>query len=209
MRTGFLIGIIAGAFALAVSFVSRMLFMTPFLPEIGALALFSNVPGEIESQAIESLGVLAKYSAFGGAVFVNLLVFGLLGIVYQRASSTIITGGSLTRFIKYSILIYIFLSAFAFWLSIISAISSNPVSISSVLVSTIPVAISFSLINVVIQSKWDLASLVQPSETTKDAEIKTDGDPSLDSDDTPIKPHLQRRLLLRGSVLSASAVGVA
>ncbi|MFQ6011208.1 MAG: molybdopterin-dependent oxidoreductase, partial [Nitrososphaerales archaeon] len=28
-------------------------------------------------------------------------------------------------------------------------------------------------------------------------------------DDTPIKPHLQRRLLLRGSLLSASAVGVA
>ncbi len=166
MRIGFTIGIIAGTFALAVSFASKVLFMTPFIPEIGALALFSNVPGEIESQAIESLGVLAKYSAFGGAVLVSLLVFGLLGVIYERASNTIMRGGSLKRFLRYSILIYIFLSALGFWLSIISSISSNPVSLSSVLVSTIPIAVSFSLITVLIHSKWETANTIQTEENT-------------------------------------------
>jgi len=210
MRTGFIIGIIAGTFALAVSFTSKILFVTPFLPEIGALALFSNVPGELESQAIESLGILAKYSAFGGAILVNLLLFGLLGVIYERASSTIMRGGSLKRFIRYSILIYIFLSAFGFWLSIISSISSNPISISSVLVSTIPVAVSFSLITVVIHSKWEIANSIQTAETTN---METEETTTIRPEDTPptpiAQPHLQRRLLIRGSLLSASAVGAA
>ncbi len=206
MRIGFTIGIIAGTFALAISFASRVLFMTPFIPEIGALALFSNVPGSIESQAVESLGELAKYSAFGGAIFVSLLVFGFLGVVYERASSTIMSGGSLKRFLRYSLLIYIFLSAFGFSLSIISSISTTPVSVSSVLVSTIPVAVSFSLIIVIIHSKLEKATTtVKPEELTS----------TLHNEDTPTpiptttKTHLQRRLLLRGSLLSASAVGVA
>jgi len=211
MRIGFTIGIIAGTFALAVSFASRVLFMTPFIPEIGALALFSNVPGEIESQAVESLGVLAKYSAFGGAIVVSLLIFGLLGVVYERASNTLRTGGSLKRFLRYSILIYIFLSALGFWLSVISSISSNPISISSVLVSTIPIAVSFSLITVIIHSKWEITNTMQTGENTA---IETEGTTNIDTAEPPTTPptaqtHLQRRLLLRGSLLSASAVGVA
>ena len=87
--TLFLIGIVAGAVAIAVSLVQRTFFGGIFIPELASQTLFSLTPGEIESQAVENFGPLAKYSAFIGALIVNLVVYGLLGIVIHKLQDKI------------------------------------------------------------------------------------------------------------------------
>jgi hypothetical protein len=41
----------------------------PFIPEVASQTLFSLTAGQFESQAVESFGPLAKYSAFTGAKY--------------------------------------------------------------------------------------------------------------------------------------------
>lgn len=76
----FLLGLVAGLAALSVSIMLREFSGGLFLPEIGSELLFSLTPGEFESQAIEALGPLAKYSAFIGSIIVILIIFGIIGI---------------------------------------------------------------------------------------------------------------------------------
>lgn len=61
----------------------------PFIPEIASQTLFSLTPGSVESQAVGTLGPLAKYSAFIGSIIANLIVYGLLAIFFARRSNRI------------------------------------------------------------------------------------------------------------------------
>jgi hypothetical protein len=72
----FLGGLAAGGIALAVSLLVRLFAGGLFLPEIASQTLFSLTPGQIESQAVESLGPIAKYSALIGAVVANIILYG-------------------------------------------------------------------------------------------------------------------------------------
>src|SRR6185437_9649392 len=76
----FICGIAAGIVAVALSLISKIYFNGIFVPEIASQALVSLSSGEIESRAVETLGPLAKYSTFFGATFVNILLYGLIGL---------------------------------------------------------------------------------------------------------------------------------
>ncbi|MGA9843146.1 MAG: hypothetical protein WBQ25_12590, partial [Nitrososphaeraceae archaeon] len=65
----------------------RLALSGPFIPEIASQTLFSLTPGSVESQAVGTLGPLAKYSAFIGAIIANLIVYGLLAIFFARRSN--------------------------------------------------------------------------------------------------------------------------
>jgi hypothetical protein len=84
---GFWMGATAGAFAIFLSFLLRILFGGLFVPELAAQTLFSITPGDIESRAVETLGAFAKYSALIGAIFVNLALYGALGTLLQGLRS--------------------------------------------------------------------------------------------------------------------------
>ena len=77
----FVAGLVAGAIAVAVSLLMRLLAGGSFLPEIASQTLFSLTPGQIESQAVETLGPLAKYSALIGAVIANIILYGLISLL--------------------------------------------------------------------------------------------------------------------------------
>ena len=77
----FFIGLVAGAIAVAISLLMRLLAGGSFLPEIASQTLFSLTPGQIESRAVETLGPLAKYSALVGAVIANIIVYGLISLL--------------------------------------------------------------------------------------------------------------------------------
>ena len=62
----FWIGVTAGAFAIFLSFLLRILFRGLFVPELASQTLVSLTPGEIESRVVETLGPVAKYSALIG-----------------------------------------------------------------------------------------------------------------------------------------------
>ena len=86
MRPGrlFLIGVAIGGVAVAISFASRILFNGPYLPELAASAVFSLVPGFLESRAVENLGPLAKDTTFLVASIALALVLGLVPVVLER-----------------------------------------------------------------------------------------------------------------------------
>jgi Ca2+/Na+ antiporter len=65
----------------------RLALSAPFIPEIASQTLFSLTPGSIESQAVGTLGPIAKYSAFIGAIVANLVVYGLLAIFFAQRSN--------------------------------------------------------------------------------------------------------------------------
>ena len=79
-RKLFIVGLVAGAIAVAISLLMRLLAGGSFLPETASQTLFSLTPGQIESRAVETLGPLAKYSALIGAVIANIILYGLISL---------------------------------------------------------------------------------------------------------------------------------
>lgn len=84
LLVSFVAGLAAGAVALAVSVILKETSGGLFLPEIASQTLFSVTPGEFESQAVENLGPLAKYSAFIGSIIANIVAFGILAIFLDK-----------------------------------------------------------------------------------------------------------------------------
>ena len=74
-------GLAAGAISVTVSLLLRLFVGGLFIPELASQTLFSLTPGQVESQAVETFGPLAKYSAFIGAVIANLILYGLIGLL--------------------------------------------------------------------------------------------------------------------------------
>jgi hypothetical protein len=80
----FIAGLAAGAVAITVSLLLRLFIAGLFIPELASQTLFSLTPGQVESRAVETLGPLAKYSAFIGAVVANIILYGMIGISFVR-----------------------------------------------------------------------------------------------------------------------------
>src|SRR5919112_234237 len=80
----FVAGLAAGAIAITVSLVLRLFVGGLFIPELASQTLFSLTPGQIESRAVETLGPLAQYSAFIGAVIANIILYGLIGVLFTK-----------------------------------------------------------------------------------------------------------------------------
>src|ERR671921_3014267 len=76
----FVCGVAAGLSALAISLIFKISVNGLFIPDLASQALVSLTSGEIESQAVGILGPFAKYSSFFGAIIVNLLLYGIIGV---------------------------------------------------------------------------------------------------------------------------------
>ncbi len=76
----FVCGLAAGIAALSLSLIFKISFNGLFVPELASQALVSLTSGQVESVAVETLGPLAKYSSFFGAIFANILLYGIIGI---------------------------------------------------------------------------------------------------------------------------------
>ena len=142
--TLFLIGLVAGAIAVAVSLVQRIFFGGIFIPELASQTLFSLTPGEIESQAVETLGPIAKYSAFIGALIVNLIVYGLLGIVIHKLQNKIhLSTSYLTNAAISSVISYVVIFIVVFILITLADIEIQSISIQSIITYLILPHIAF------------------------------------------------------------------
>ena len=106
----FLFGLAAGIASLSLSIFLKLTINGLFIPEIASQGLISITSGEIESQAVLTLGPLAKYSTFIGATVVNILLWGLIGIILGKLflkmkSPHYVIKSILSTFISYLILI--------------------------------------------------------------------------------------------------------
>src|SRR5919197_743270 len=108
----FLGGLAAGAIAITVSLLLRLFAGGLFIPELASQTLFSLTPGQVESQAVETLGPLAKYSAFIGSVAANLILYGLIGLLVgslQKKKKRLLSEGYVLNAILSSVVAYIIL----------------------------------------------------------------------------------------------------
>ncbi len=106
----FLFGLAAGIASLSLSIFLKLTINGLFIPEIASQGLISITSGEIESQAVLTLGPLAKYSTFIGATVVNIILWGIIGIILGKLfmkmkSSHYAIKSILSTFISYIILI--------------------------------------------------------------------------------------------------------
>jgi DMSO/TMAO reductase YedYZ molybdopterin-dependent catalytic subunit len=146
--TLFLIGLVAGTIAIAVSLALRTFFGGIFISELASQTLFSLTPGEIESQAVETLGPVAKYSAFLGALIVNLIIYGLLAIFILRIQEKIQSTSYLTKAAISSVISYAVILIVAFVLLTLADIEIQSVSIQPIIFYlTLPhIAFGFTLV---------------------------------------------------------------
>ena len=82
--TTFVLGLAAGAVAIAISLLIRSFAGGSFIPELASQTLFSLTPGQFESQAVENFGPLAKYSAFTVAIIIYFILYGLFAVLLTR-----------------------------------------------------------------------------------------------------------------------------
>jgi DMSO/TMAO reductase YedYZ molybdopterin-dependent catalytic subunit len=135
----FLVGLVGGAIAIAVSLGLRTYFSAIFIPELASQTLFSLTPGEIESQAVETLGPIAKYSAFLGALTVNLIVYGLLGIIIYKLLGKSYSGNSyLPAAVISSAISYVVILSLSFVLLAVADIEIQSLSTQTLIVYLIP-----------------------------------------------------------------------
>src|SRR5918992_793355 len=144
----FLVGLVAGTIAIAVSLALRTFFSAIFIPELASQTLFSITPGEVESQAVETLGPVAKYSAFIGALIVNLVVYGIISLVAYKIRTRINSGNSflgaaaISSGISYVTILIIF-----FVLLAVADIEIQTLSIQTVIMYLIPPQVAFGFMS--------------------------------------------------------------
>jgi DMSO/TMAO reductase YedYZ molybdopterin-dependent catalytic subunit len=128
----FAAGVAAGALAIGVSLLLRSFLGTSFLPELASQTLFALTPGEIESQAVQNFGPLAKYSAFIGGIVINIILYGLFGILVDRIQNRFQWRGYIGKSLLSSLVAYIILLIIS--ISLVTAIqlrtgSASPISL--------------------------------------------------------------------------------
>jgi DMSO/TMAO reductase YedYZ molybdopterin-dependent catalytic subunit len=138
-----LLGMAAGAVALAVSLSMRFFFGGVFLPEIAVGVLVTNTPGTVESVLVTNLQYLAKYSALTGAVAVNLLLYGVIAYLLSGVSARQAYGDRVTvyTFAAYGVTLVLTVVALAFT----QVLSSFP-PLPTVILTILPPQLAFGLV---------------------------------------------------------------
>src|ERR671937_582601 len=102
----FLFGLLAGTIALIISAILRVVAGGVFVPELASQTLFSLTPGQAESFSVETLGSLAKYSAFTTAIIVNLIIYGGLAILLHKTYIKLSNKAAIVNLIQLSFIPY-------------------------------------------------------------------------------------------------------
>jgi len=142
----FIIGLAAGSVALALSFFLRIFAGGLFIPELAAQTLFSLIPGAVESQAVGTLGSLAKYFAFTGAVVANLFLYGVLGVLLYGTYSRLARKGYVVNVLQLSFISYSVLLVLAAILLETTEVITQPLPIQLVFLHLLPPHIAFGFI---------------------------------------------------------------
>jgi len=136
-------GAAGGAAAVAISYMIRALFGGTFLPEISVNALTTQTPGTIESVLVTNLQYLAKYSAFFGAITLNIVLYGLLATALLGVSSR--KSGS-DRLSIYALASYGVMLGLTMLFLLLTRILSTPQPTSTVVLSLLPPAFVFGAV---------------------------------------------------------------
>lgn len=143
----FIVGIAAGGAALAASYFLRTFVGGLFVPELAAQVLFSITPGSVESQAISTLGEMAKNLAFVSAVIGSLILYGGIGILIHKTYRRLAPRGHIVNISQFILVPYLVLLAVTVVLSMITEISTQPLTIQIIVLYLVPPHIVYGLIS--------------------------------------------------------------
>jgi DMSO/TMAO reductase YedYZ molybdopterin-dependent catalytic subunit len=213
-KSFFLGGLVAGAIAITISILLRLFAGGLFIPEIASLTLFSLTPGEVESQAVQTLGPLAKYSSFIGATVVNIIVYGLIGILTGRLFDRLPWKNYLGKAIESSIIAYVILLAITSVLLVLTEASAGPVSVTDLVLYLAPPNIAFGFILPGLYQRvprhHNLPSISNFVRKKKEAQVDATSDtkikPTKTEEDTKVK--IDRRMFLRSAVATTIAIPI-
>jgi DMSO/TMAO reductase YedYZ molybdopterin-dependent catalytic subunit len=200
-------GTVAGAIAVTISIILRLFAGGLFVPEIASLTLFSLTPGEVESQAVQTLGPLAKYTSFIGATLVNIILYGLIGILVGRLYDRLPWRNYLGKAVQSTIIAYVLLMVITSVLLSLTEASAGPVSVSDVFIYLIPSNVAFGF---VFPGLYQKISLRQPlvSDVAQKKQVSAD----LDGDTKPRTMteagKINRRMFLRSAAASVVALPI-
>ena len=213
-KSFFLGGIVVGIIAVAVSLIFRLFSGGLFIPELASLTLFSLTPGEVESQAVQTLGPLAKYSSFIGATLANIIVYGLIGILVGGLYDRFPWKNYLGKAVLSSIISYVILLILTSILLTLTEASAGPVSLTDVVVYLVPPNVAFGFLFPGLYQKISLHRpmvsnvdhKMRAAAADADAATNTSGDikPSLEQKDLRIN----RRMFLRSAAASVVALPI-
>lgn len=170
----FVTGIAAGGVALAVSYFLRTFAGGFFVPELGAQVLFSITPGSVESQAISTLGEMAKNLAFVSAIIGSLILYGGIGILLYRTYRWLAPRGHIVNISQFILLPYLVLLVVAVILSMITEISTQPLTIQNIVLYLVPPHIAYGLISYYIfkmQQQQQPAAAVTTAEHIQERDL--------------------------------------
>jgi DMSO/TMAO reductase YedYZ molybdopterin-dependent catalytic subunit len=206
--TLFLISIVAGAVAIAVSLVQRTFFGGIFIPELASQTLFSLTPGEIESQAVETFGPIAKYSAFMGALIVNLVVYGLLGIFIHKLQEKIHSSTSyLAKAAISSVISYVVIFIVVFILLTLADIEIQSLSIQSISTFLILPHIAFGFtLAYFYRSIKGRPSIIGPKEVGTSSRSSSSSTPTDTTSTSMPEIDYKKRLLLKAGIASIAVI---
>jgi DMSO/TMAO reductase YedYZ molybdopterin-dependent catalytic subunit len=189
-RKYLMVGFAAGGVSLVISFLLRVFAGGLFIPELASQTIFSLMPGSVESQAVGVLGPLAKQLTFAGAIVVNLLLYGELGVLLHKMYNRLAKKGYFVNIAQLSLLSYLALFAIAGIMLQVTQFLSQPLPISLIALYLLPPHIVFGFI---LYSKFR-KEIARPEYT--------EANPVSENN-----PDLGKRKFLRVAV--AGAVGVA
>jgi DMSO/TMAO reductase YedYZ molybdopterin-dependent catalytic subunit len=203
----FIAGLASGAVAVSVSLLLRLLIGGLFIPELASQTLFSLTPGQVESRAVETLGPLAKYSAFIGAVVGNILLYGLIGLLSPKLlqrSKKLISNRYAMRAIRSSIIAYfilLFVGGSLLALAEIDLeIKLNSIILLAIYLTPSSVAFGFTLSY--------FYQRIMPLGTSTGIASEMDSATASSSDINKQEIDYRKRVLLRASVASAIALPI-
>jgi DMSO/TMAO reductase YedYZ molybdopterin-dependent catalytic subunit len=207
-KSFFIGGLVAGAIAVMISLLLRLFAGGLFIPEIASLTLFSLTPGEIESQAVQTLGPLAKYSSFIGATVVNIILYGLIGILLGRLYDRITWRKYLGKVVLSFIVSYFILLAITFVLLTLTEASGGPVSASNVVLYLLPPNIAFGF---VLPGLYQRISFHLPSASriTRKKETPTEVSTGhIEPETSAAGEKINRRIFLRSAAAAVVALPI-
>lgn len=145
-RKYFMIGFAIGGVSLIISFLLRVFAGGLFIPELAAQTVFSLMPGSVESQAVETLGPLAKQLTFAGAIVGNLFLYGELAVLLHGTYRKLADKGYFVNIVQLSLLSYLALFALAGIMLEVTQFQSQPLPISLIALYLLPPHIAFGFI---------------------------------------------------------------
>jgi DMSO/TMAO reductase YedYZ molybdopterin-dependent catalytic subunit len=204
----FLISFVAGAVAILFNFLLRLANLAPFPPESALEAVLRIIPESIQEPSVQNLGDFAGQLGLLVATIIAIVVYGVLGLVFQRFVLSKVTRlkllSSFELFLLYSLAPFL-----VFGVILLPIFGDSVFGISSPLASSgaiyfFPISLLFVqlLFALFLYYGFKSASILSPTLTRPVVRVTSRNRNSVTSGD----PHARRTFLQRGIIIAGILV---